>query len=429
MRTARVGACLWLSVVSAGGCVARRDFPAPVAPGLERLTGVRPPTGGKNAPGGECSRLARAGEPKPSNVLVLSGGGMNGAYAAGLLTGWGEAGTRPRFDVVTGISAGALIAPFAFLGPEYDAVLERNAVVRPGDVYRRRPLAALPWLDSLADSGPLRRRIEAEVTEAVLAEIARAHRSGRRLYVGTTDLDTKRLVVWDMGAIAAGDDPHKLDLFRKVLLASCSIPGFLPPVPLNVEIDGQRYTELHVDGGVRASLFLQPEMLGVDSTAPPPVPGGTVFVIVAGRLEADVALVQRRILPVSGRSISGLLQAQVEGDLLRVYTLSQSAGARFALAAVPQNLSEGPNPMAFDAELMRQLFREGQRLGRAGQAWRAVPPELDPHERRAPRTGIRLTAVPGEPPPDPTGVSPGGAAAHPRPARAEGGRGSAAAGE
>jgi predicted acylesterase/phospholipase RssA len=236
------------------------------------------------------------------------------------------------------------------------------------------------------------RVIETEITENLLAKVAQAHGAGRRLYVGTTNLDTKRPVVWDLGAIAASNDPHKLDLFRKVLLASASMPGLLPPVPINVEIDGKPYTELHVDGGVSASLFLQPQMLGVDPAGPPPnTLGGNVYVIVAGKLFPDSFPVQRRLFQVSEGSISGLLQAQFEGDLLRVYLLTLYAGARFSLAAVPQEFGAGSNSMALDSPLMHQIFDDGRQFGRAQGPWRTAPPGIDPRARPTPRQGVKLT--------------------------------------
>lgn len=377
--------CLAASLLS--GCVTPREFPAPNLPRSTRL--INDESAHASLPDDPAVRAAGY---KPSNVLVLSGGGMNGAFPAGLLQGWTESGTRPRFDVVTGVSVGALIAPFAFLGPEHDTALVRNVSVGPGDIYERRPLPALAWADSLADSGPLWRLIEAEITADLLAKVAQAHREGRRLYVGTTNLDTKRPVVWDMGAIAAGNDPHKLDLFRKVLLASASMPGLLPPVPINVEIDGKPYTELHVDGGVSASLFLQPKMLGLDPAAPPPTTlGGNVYVIVAGKLFPDSYPVQRRLFQVSEGSISGLLQAQFEGDLLRVYLLTVYAGAHFSLAAIPQDFAAGSNSMTMDSTLMRRVFDEGRRFGREQGPWGPTPPGLDPRERPIPRQGVRLT--------------------------------------
>ncbi len=385
MQIRWLGFWLCLAAALASGCTTSREFPAPDLPRSTRLTNER---------SADTDAVIRTVGAKPSNVLVLSGGGMKGAFPAGLLQGWTESGTRPQFDVVTGVSVGALIAPFAFLGPEYDAALGRNASLQPGDLYSPRPLPALAWADSLADSGPLWRLIEAEITPDLLAKVARAHGEGRRLYVGTTNLDTKRPVVWDLGAIAAGNDPHKLDLFRKVLLASASMPGLLPPVPINVEIDGKHYTELHVDGGISASLFLQPKMLGLDPAGPPPnTLGGNVYVIIAGKLYPDSFPVQRRLFQVSEGSISGLLQAQFEGDLLRVYLLTLYAGAQFSLAAVPQDLGAGANSMALDADLMHRLFDEGRRFGRAQGPWRTVPPGVGPRERPTPRQGVRLTTA------------------------------------
>ena len=402
VRQPAVWPCLALAVAT--GCTPVRDFPAPSLSASARVFDAEPaPEERPNViPANHSTARAAACEPK--NVLVLSGGGMNGAYPAGVLNGWSEAGIRPRFDVVTGISAGALIAPFAFLGPGHDDALARNAILHAEDVYRSRSIFAIPWAVSLADSARLCHLIRTEITAEVLEEIAQAHRAGRRLYVGTTNLDTKRPVVWDMGAIAAGDNPKKLDLFQNVLLASSSVPGLFPPVAINVEIDGKKCTELHVDGGVSASLFLQPRMLGVEPGEPPPAPDGcSVYVIVAGKLNPDPAPVRQRLISVSGGAISGLLQAQFDGDLLRVYLLSLYAGANFQLAAIPQEFQLGESSMAFDTTVMRAMFADGRQFGRAGGPWRGVPPGLNPDEWQAPRRGVRLTTHAGSLPPAPSG--------------------------
>ena len=167
--------------------------------------------------------------------------------------------TGSRFDVVTGVSTGALIGTLAFLGPDRDPDLRRfYTTVSDADLFDRRSTLAALLSDALADPGPLARRIAAVVDDRFLAAVAAEHAKGRRLYVGTTHLDSRRLVVWDMGAIATRGKPEDLALFRKVLLASASIPGFFPPVPLPVEVDGKTVEELHVDGGVTASLFFRP---------------------------------------------------------------------------------------------------------------------------------------------------------------------------
>lgn len=318
------------------------------------------------------------------NILVLSGGGRDGAYSAGVLAGWSAAGSRPPFDVVTGISTGALIAPLAFLGARYDQYLSDSYTkVHTEDIYRRRPYLSLLWSESFADSAPLRHRIDAQVTDAFLAEIAQAHAAGRRLYVGTTNLDTGRLVLWDLGAIAAGTDPDKRELFRKVLLASCSIPGLLPPVPIEIDVHGKRYTELHVDGGVSASMFLTPYMALGDQTGA----RTNVYVIVAGKLSSEPRSVERRLIAVSGESLQKLLTAQTRGDLLRTFLLTRLTGGHFAVTSVPQELAVTQDNTRFNMDEMRNLFDAGYARATDGTAWRSTPPGVSPEEWAWPRTG------------------------------------------
>lgn len=385
--------CACLAVISAlmAGCAAMRDFPAPNVPADARLIDS-PSVGSLNRTSDDVIMpVGGIAASKLDNVLVLSGGGMNGAFPAGLLKGWSEAGTRPQFDVVTGISTGALIAPFAFLGTECDAELERAyTTVKPGEIFRPRFLLSLPWADALADSEPLRRRIKKEITADMLARVANEHREGRRLYVGTTNLDTQQLVVWDMGAIAAGDDPQKLELFQEVLLASCSVPGLLPPVPINVTIDGKHYSELHADGSVGASLFLPSQLQSVKSRqSDPEGAGGTnVYVVIAGKLTPEPATVERRLFSVTDVSLRALIQSQMESDLQRVFLLTRLTGAKFHLASIPDDLSLKTSSMSFDPKTMRQVFDSGRQFGRVSGQWHGTPPGLDPSEWKSPRVGV-----------------------------------------
>ena len=339
-------------------------------------------------------RTVSATNHKPSNVLVLSGGGANGAYTAGVLNGWTAAGDRPEFDVVTGISTGALIAPFAFLGSEFDDLLKRNYTQsRDRDIFTRRWLPALVYADSLADSAPLRNRIASEITPTFLTRIAKAHRDGRRLYVGTTDLDTKHLVVWDMGAIADGDDPTKLELFREVLLASASVPGLLPPVEIDINVEGRRHAELHVDGGVAASLFLQPAMLGMsvsDADEAKVRDDLDVYVIVAGQLRLPRRRVQRKLSAVIEESVGGVLQSQLDGDLLKIYLLSRWAGAKFALTAVPRDLAEEASPLVFDPRTMQKLFDVGYHDAQTKAGWHNAPLSVSQDEQVPPRGSVKF---------------------------------------
>jgi predicted acylesterase/phospholipase RssA len=229
--------------------------------------------------------------PSTFNVLVLSGGGAYGAYSVGVLAGWSEAGTRPEFDVVTGVSTGALIATLAFLGSGRDPDLKRFYThLTNRDLFVRRPSLSALLSDALADSRPLERLIEQAVDADLLRQVSIEHAKGRRLYVGTTQLDARRLVVWDMGAIASRGRARDLALFRQVLLASASLPGLLPPVSIPVDVDGKQYEEMHVDGGVTASLFFRPPQAPRDRVAAlgdRPLAGSNVYVVVAGKLYCD----------------------------------------------------------------------------------------------------------------------------------------------
>lgn len=334
----------------------------------------------------------------PENILVLSGGGMNGAFSAGVLVGWSKAGNRPEFDIVTGVSTGSLIAPLAFLGQDYDEQLKRLYTSESTTkIYKLLPLFL--WSEAAASSEPLRKQIHSVMTPDLVDRIAQEHRKGRRLYVGTTNLDTQKPVVWDVGAIAAGDDPHRVELIHTIMLASCSVPGLLPPIEIDVQIDGsQKYSELHVDGGVGASMFLPPQSLVFPSeSAFTPVRAAsetrrrtTVYTIVAGKANPDPAPVKKGLLHLSGASLSGVLRAQQKHDLAHIYLLAYFANARFQLAAIPHDFPLASNSMEFELKTMRALFDEGHRLGMSSTGWKDVPPGVKPNEWTIPRSGTQL---------------------------------------
>jgi predicted acylesterase/phospholipase RssA len=334
------------------------------------------------------------------NVLVLSGGGAYGAYPAGILCGWAEAGTRPSFDVVTGVSTGALVATLAFLGPARDPDLRRfYTTVTNKDVFaERRPEIAGVLGESLADSAPLERLINSVADERLLAEVAAEHAKGRRLYVGTTHLDSRRLVVWDMGAIATRGGPVYLGLFRKVLLASASIPGFFPPVRVPVEVDGQAYEELHVDGGVTAALFFRPPVVKPDQVPPAsehPLAGSNVYIIVAGKLFADPGCVSRRFTSIAANSISALLYAQTRGDLFQLFALCLAGRMKYNLTGIPAGAPAPADSTTFDPAEMTRLFEYGRQSARAGSPWRSNPPGLAQGEQVPVRSDVLLTVRPG----------------------------------
>jgi len=314
------------------------------------------------------------------HILGLSGGGANGAFAAGLLSGWSEKGTRPVFDVVSGVSTGALAAPFAFLGSEYDADLEHvYTTTSTKDVVLMRRLLSLFRADSAADSKGLRELVEHNIDGALLRKIAAAHRSGRRLYVATTDLDAGESVIWDMGRIAVLDNPDALELFRDVLVASASIPGAFSPVYIPVTVDGADYDEMHVDGGTTAQVFVLPPLRSssvMESENFSRV-RRHIWVIRNSRLSVEARPTNPRITAIAKRSIDILIKAQGVGDLYRIYALAGQWGAEFNMAYITDEFREEAKE-SFDPMYMRTLFDFGAATMRTGSPWHPYPPGLLP---------------------------------------------------
>jgi predicted patatin/cPLA2 family phospholipase len=310
------------------------------------------------------------------NYLAISGGGPDGAFGAGLLAGWTAAGTRPQFTMVTGISTGALTAPFAFLGPDYDAVLKRVYTrVKTEDIIQTRSYVAAAFGDSAADTAPLRDLFAELVDEKVFAAIAEEYRKGRQLYIGTMNLDAGREIIWNIGAIADSDYPQKNSLIHDILLASASIPVAFPPVMITVAADGMTYDELHVDGGTGAQVFVYPAAIDwkklLEIMQVPEAPN--VYVIRNSQIQPDYQVTQRGIVSIAGRSITSLIRTQGIGDLYQIYTLCQRDGNNFNLAYIPAEFDAKPNE-AFDPIYMGELYELGYRLGRSGEAWKHEPP-------------------------------------------------------
>jgi hypothetical protein len=316
----------------------------------------------------------------PVKLLSISGGGENGAFGAGLLCGWTEQGTRPSFTMVTGVSTGALTAPFAFLGPAYDAGLrEVYTQLNPSDILESRGLlrAAL-FADGLMDTAPLYRTIGRFLDTAMLADIARAHGEGRLLLIGTTDLDAQVPVIWNIGALAASGDPRAPDLIRRILLASAAIPGAFPPVMVDVMLDGEARQEMHVDGGAFAQAFLYPTAIGERRRArarrgATPALRAEAYVIRNARLDPDWAAVERRTLGIAGRAIATMIAASGYNDVLRMWSNAQRDGIGFNLAFIGSDFTE-ELPSPFDQAYMRALFDYGFERGRRGYEWMSRPP-------------------------------------------------------
>lgn len=314
----------------------------------------------------------------PAELLAVSGGGEDGAFGAGLLTGWSETGTRPVFNLVTGVSTGALTAPFAFLGPAYDGALrEVYTNTTLSQVARARGYLAAVLDDAMSDTAPLFATISRYVNEALLADLAKAYDEGRLLLIGTTNLDAQVPVVWNIGAIAKSGHPGALNVIRRILLASASIPGAFPPVMIDVELDGVRYQEMHVDGGAFAQAFLYPRSISEARTVRREQGNRTrdarAWVIRNARLDRDWASVNRRTMGIVGRAIATMIFSSGYNDLVRMYGATQADGIDYNLAYIGPDFTT-TLPAPFDQSYMRALFDYGYQRGKAGYSWAKRPP-------------------------------------------------------
>jgi predicted acylesterase/phospholipase RssA len=315
--------------------------------------------------------------------LALSGGGANGAFGAGFLHGWSTTGSRPVFKIVTGVSTGALMAPFAFLGPSYDRALhEFYTTTTTRDIFDIGSilsiLISLLRGDSLADIGPLAALIARHVDAEFLRKVADAHNRGRRLYIGTVDLDSQQFVVWNMGLIAASGRPQALDLFRKVMFASASVPIAFAPVFFEVEAGGERYDEMQVDGAVAATVFLhggvfRPSL--IRERAGLGAGREDIFVIHNGQLRGDPSPTPRSLRGITARVIEASSRAGVVGALFTIYAFAQREQASFQWVTIPQGV-EIPGTAGFEPEKMTGLYEVGYRTALAGPVWSVNPPGL-----------------------------------------------------
>ncbi|MDF1798352.1 MAG: patatin-like phospholipase family protein [Planctomycetota bacterium] len=314
-------------------------------------------------------------EPPEYDMLVLSSGGVNGAFGAGILSAWTERGDRPEFELVTGVSVGALLAPFAFAGSAFDERLEDlfRGIDRADLMESKSILGSIFWDESLMKSDPLEDLIERGVDEQLLAAIAARHVAGARLYVGTTNLDRGQFVVWDLGAIAASGRKDALGMLRRVLLASASIPVVYPPVIFAHE-GGD---EMHVDGAVARSMFLPQgifdaqvaiERAGLDWDSI----DTSLFVIHNGCLRPEAAVVQRETVDIASRSLLLMTYSAVMEHVQNLYLVAHLFGADFHFLTIPDG-----------AELMLNDFEEADtealyQLGRdcllPSSTWMPAPP-------------------------------------------------------
>jgi len=319
------------------------------------------------------------------NYLAISGGADNGAYGAGLLYGWSESGSRPDFTLVTGISTGALAAPFAFLGSRYDDQLkEMYTTYGTVELIEQRTILEAITSDAFTSTESLLELIQKYMTQEVLDAIGVEYRKGRILLIGTTNLDASRPVLWRIGRIAISDSPDRLELFHDVLLASASIPVAFPPVYIKaVGPDGNFYDEMHVDGGVTTQIFLYPiginwgEVLEKMSVSSKP----DLYVIRNDRMEPlRSAINPGTLLEIGRRTLISLIRTQGIGDIYRLYLGAVRDGLRFHIASIPSDF-EVTSTELFDPVYMGKLFELGRQSAKDGYPWSLDPPGYKVHNK------------------------------------------------
>jgi hypothetical protein len=311
----------------------------------------------------------RAQAQRTFDVLALSGGGSNGAYGAGVLVGWTQRGERPEFDIVTGVSTGALTAPFAFLGPSWDARLTQAYTGKEaGRILAPRGLGVL-FHPSFYSSAALRQLVDTYVTDDMFQAIVAEHKRGRRLLIATTNLDTEETVIWDMGAIASRGDEESKDLFKRVLVASASIPGVFPPALIPIEGHGRELSEMHVDGGVTIPFFVAPESLMLWTAAKNSVRPGRIYVIVNGKVDGAFGFTKGGALSIVGRSWDAMSKALMRTHLAASYGFAKRNGGQLFYSAIPDSADVDASGLDFTAANREALFKLGRERAEAGWAW------------------------------------------------------------
>jgi predicted acylesterase/phospholipase RssA len=319
------------------------------------------------------------GAPMPAiQLLAVSGGGENGAFGAGLLCGWTDNGSRPVFELVTGVSTGALTAPFAYLGSSYDPQLRAvYTELSPDRVLIRRRFTAALFDDAMTDNSPLFDTISQYLNTAMLAAIAQAYDDGRLLLIASSNLDAQQPVIWNIGAIAKSGHPKALDTIRRILLASAAIPGAFPPTMFDVTLNGQAYQEMHVDGGAFAQAFLYPaavmRLRQQRLRSGQKVIPAEAYVIRNGRLDPEWADTERRTMGIAARAISTMISVSGYNDVLRMYANTQRDNIGFNLAFIGTDFTK-VLPSPFDPDFMRALFDYGYVRGKRGYDWLHQPP-------------------------------------------------------
>jgi hypothetical protein len=326
----------------------------------------------------ESTGAVRAASDGSVDILALSGGGAGGAFGAGVLVGLTNAHTRPQFELVTGVSTGALIAPFAFLGSDWDGKLTEAYRGEATDGLLKSRGAGVLFGVGVYEGEPLRRLVERFVTDELIATIAKEAATGRMLLVATTNLDREETVIWNMGAIAsqsrAGPDgaERARELFRDVLIASASAPGVFPPVLIEVKEGEKAYQEMHVDGGATTPFFIVPDIAMIMGYAPKALHGANVYVVINGQASSPPRATQNNTVDIAARSFTAVLNHMTRTELAQTNAFASRNGMAFRFTTIPPAVEFGGS-LAFDQANMRAIFDYGMRCATRSHAW--ITPE------------------------------------------------------
>jgi predicted acylesterase/phospholipase RssA len=322
-------------------------------------------------------------------VLAVSSGGPKGAYGAGFLKGWSKEGSRPRFKIITGVSSGSIIALCAFLGKDYDDELEKFfTTMSTRDIMKQKNLFSILFGESFMSPAPLVKKISSIVDEKLIVKVAEEHKRGRRLFIGTANLDAQKFVVWDMGAIACKGSPDSLDLFRKILLASSAVPMMFPPTYFKVySSTGELYDEMHVDGGAMREVFYidqltknmvkEAKVLGIDLSNYRP----QIYILCTSYMSPVRQQVKNNLVDIGKRSLETLQAEAYIGDIYRLFAFTQKKGLDFNLVYIPADFKFYPRE-AFDTKEMQRLFKRGYDDAISGYKWHKTPPGYEEDNER-----------------------------------------------
>ncbi|MCL1093453.1 patatin-like phospholipase family protein [Shewanella kaireitica] len=324
--------------------------------------------------------LARHEKPTKLQVLALSGGGANGAFGAGILTAWTKTGTRPEFDMVTGVSTGAILAIFAFIGSDYDEhVVDFYTNYGYEDLFKAKGLLTSLRSMAILNISPYETLVRETITPQLLSKVAEGFHHSRLLLIGTTHLESQRLSIWNMGAIAAQNTPQSEKLFEDIILASTAIPGAMPAVQIDMEYGNETYQELHVDGGVARQVFFLPDTLSAHSFKEGVLAQErSLYVIRNGEFLPQWQEVTPSLVEVSSRSLNTIIKYQGRSDVMRIFGQANQANIEFNFAHIGNDFTDiNKSQEQFNPEHMKKLFNYGHLKMIEGDLWLKRPPEFD----------------------------------------------------